>query len=190
MEAEKYENNTSSPLLCMNCNEHCFHCDQKHSNKNSDNVLLYVKYKRTWCYALQKSTTNLSCKEKKSNGKLYLLCKFSTNTGKYVTKVHGIPGTNCIRYTQKNLPSAQNISDEGTGAKNSQSSLQSPSPLTKQKENNKPPCTPKNTSKYTYESPISPTFQTKSDKPSHPKKMIANNFKSLNNSKYPPTMHN
>ena len=28
LKADTYDNDTPSPLLCMNCNEHCFHCDE------------------------------------------------------------------------------------------------------------------------------------------------------------------
>ena len=55
LETETYANGTSSPLLCMNYHKNCFHCDQKHTNANDTNVILYVKCKQTWCCDLNKT---------------------------------------------------------------------------------------------------------------------------------------
>ena len=119
----------------MNCNGHYFHRDKKHASANNVNVILCVKYKHTWCYALKK-TKNPSC-EKMSNGKLHSKYYLCTKTDNDITKVPAFPVINCIGYTHKNLPIAQNVSHEpsGTGAKKIESSLQSPSPPTKQEEN-------------------------------------------------------
>ena len=108
-----------------------------------------------------------------SNEKLHSQYTCCTNTDYDITKVPIIIGTNCILCTQKtNKPIAQNVSGESssTGSKLSQSTLQSPSPPTKQKESDKLPGKPENTFKCTDESLTPPTLQTKSDKPSHPKK--------------------
>ena len=44
-DSESYINYTSSPLLCVNYNEFCFHCDKRHNITNKVDIFLCVKYK-------------------------------------------------------------------------------------------------------------------------------------------------
>ena len=89
--------------------------------------------------------------KKISNGKLNPQCKLCTKTDNDVTKVSVIPGTNCIGYTQQKIYLHLRILVMNLYAheQKNQSNLQSQYPPTKQKENNKYPYTPTNTSKCT-----------------------------------------
>ena len=56
---ESFVNDTSSPLLCVNCNELCFHCCRKHIMENQVVVLLCVKCKAKWCYSSPKTKKSI-----------------------------------------------------------------------------------------------------------------------------------
>ena len=62
-EVGTYGNDTSSILFCMKCHKSCFHCDQKQTNSNNVNVLVCIKCKKNWCYALNNTKRKLLCKK-------------------------------------------------------------------------------------------------------------------------------
>ena len=123
-----------------------------------------------------------SCKEITSNGKQHSQYTNCTNPDKDVSNVPVIPGINCIRsqHKIKDLPTAQNISDEpfAIGSKTFQISPQITISICYTEKGDKSPRVPENTSNCTDKAQTPPTLQTKNDKTFDPVHLRAKYSKS------------